>query len=101
MSIDRVLRFGGRFDGRFDETGGGTPRNVRWMVDAVKLAKRAKTQLVHWHARRVAIRQLHAMPDWLLRDIGIERHQINDAVNHLGAGQSTCANNATAEKLAA
>ncbi len=100
MSIDRVIRFGGRFDGRFDETG-GAPRNVRWMVDAVKLAKRAKTQLVHWHARRVAVRQLHAMPDWLLRDIGIERHQINDAVNHLGAGQSPCANNATAEKLAA
>lgn len=35
-----------------------------------------------WNNRRIAIRELNAMPDALLRDIGIERYQIPDAVKH-------------------
>ena len=35
-----------------------------------------------WRNRRTAIRELSAMPDVLLRDIGIERYQIKDAVNN-------------------
>lgn len=36
-----------------------------------------------WQARRRAIRQLHAMPDHLLADIGIERGNIEDVVHGL------------------
>ena len=42
---------------------------------------RAWTALRSWNNRRMAIRELSAMPDALLRDIGIERFQIKDAVN--------------------
>lgn len=42
---------------------------------------RAWTALRSWNNRRMAIRELSAMPDPLLRDIGIERYQIKDAVN--------------------
>lgn len=42
---------------------------------------RAWTALRSWNNRRMAIRELSAMPDALLRDIGIERYQIKDAVN--------------------
>ena len=38
--------------------------------------------LKHWNNRRIAIRELSAMPDALLRDIGIERYQIAEAVKH-------------------
>jgi len=41
---------------------------------------RTWTALRSWNNRRVAIRELSAMPDALLRDIGIERYQIKDAV---------------------
>jgi len=34
-----------------------------------------------WNERRAAIRQLHAMSDRMLRDIGIQRHEIHAAVN--------------------
>ena len=34
-----------------------------------------------WNQRRLAIRELEAMPDVFLRDIGIERFQIRDVVN--------------------
>lgn len=34
-----------------------------------------------WNNRRIAVRELSAMPDAQLRDIGIERYQIRDAVN--------------------
>ena len=39
------------------------------------------TALKSWQSRRTAIRELSAMPDALLRDIGIERYQIKNAVN--------------------
>jgi len=42
---------------------------------------RACTALRSWNNRRMAVRELSAMPDALLRDIGIERYQIKDAVN--------------------
>ncbi len=37
-----------------------------------------------WNERRVAIRQLNAMPDRLLQDIGINRYDITAAVNKSG-----------------
>jgi uncharacterized protein YjiS (DUF1127 family) len=37
-----------------------------------------------WNQRRVAIRELNAMSDSLLRDLGIERYQISDVVNRTG-----------------
>lgn len=46
---------------------------------------RLKTAVVGWHSRRVAVRQLRAMPDSLLKDIGIERHQITATVNNFRA----------------
>lgn len=36
--------------------------------------------LQNWQHRRIAIRELNALPDVLLRDIGIERHQIKAVV---------------------
>ncbi len=35
-----------------------------------------------WNDRRIAIRELRAMPDVLLRDIGIERYQIKEVVTN-------------------
>lgn len=46
------------------------------------LLSRGWTALKSWQSRRIAIRELRAMPDSLLRDIGIERYQIKDAVNN-------------------
>jgi len=37
-----------------------------------------------WHERRVATRQLNALSDRMLRDIGVERHKIDQAVNRSG-----------------
>lgn len=37
-----------------------------------------------WSKRRQAVRELQAMPDSLLRDLGIERFQIVDVVNNSG-----------------
>ena len=37
-----------------------------------------------WNERRVAISQLSAMPDRLLKDIGIDRYDISAAVNNSG-----------------
>jgi len=38
-----------------------------------------------WRNRRLAVRELSAMPDALLRDIGIERWQIRNVVYNCGA----------------
>ena len=46
----------------------------------LRLVGKVKT----WNQRRLAIRELRAMPDHLLRDLGIERYQIADAVNSCG-----------------
>ncbi len=45
---------------------------------------RAWHRLSAWNQRRLAIRELNAMSDSLLRDLGIERFQISDVVNHRG-----------------
>ncbi len=37
-----------------------------------------------WNRRRQAIRELRAMPDVLLRDIGIQRHEIENVVKYGG-----------------
>ena len=49
------------------------------------LLSRGLAALKSWQSRRVAIRELNAMPDALLRDIGIERYQIKNAVHNFGA----------------
>lgn len=61
---------------------------IRPHVSVAELIQRATYEVVaafeavvdtvqdHW-ARRIAARQLHAMPDHLLQDIGVERHQID------------------------
>ncbi len=46
------------------------------------LISRGLAVLKKWQSRRSAVRVLSAMPDALLRDIGIERHQIKDAVHN-------------------
>lgn len=33
-----------------------------------------------WNRRRQAVRALQALPDYLLRDIGVERHEIMEGV---------------------
>lgn len=38
-----------------------------------------------WNQRRLAIRELQAMPESLLKDLGIERYQIADVVNSTGS----------------
>lgn len=45
--------------------------------------------LQRWRERRQAIRQLSAMPDHLLTDIGIERGNIEAVVHGLHAQQRT------------
>lgn len=40
-----------------------------------------------WQQRRRSIAQLVAMPDYLLADIGVERHEILQVVNGLTAKQ--------------
>ena len=49
-------------------------------------------KLVAWNQKRIAIRQLSAMPDRLLQDIGIERYEISDAVNRPGTHRTLAAN---------
>ena len=41
---------------------------------------RVVNRLQAWNRRRLAIRELQAMPDSLLRDLGIERYEIRDVV---------------------
>ena len=45
---------------------------------------RAAKRLTAWNQRRLAILELNAMSDSLLRDLGIERYQISDVVNRRG-----------------
>lgn len=47
----------------------------------VRALARTWAALRAWNNRRIAVRELSAMPDAQLRDIGIERYQIRDAVN--------------------
>ena len=42
-------------------------------------------RVIAWNKRRAAIRELRAMPDVLLQDIGIERYQIAEVVNGSGS----------------
>lgn len=68
--------------------GGRTVSNIRHAsfrpnVFFNNLFSRALTTVQNWRNRRIAVRQLRAMPTALLRDIGIERHQIIDVVHGL------------------
>ncbi len=45
---------------------------------------RTLNRLRMWNQRRLAILELSAMPDSLLRDLGIERYQIEDVVTQAG-----------------
>lgn len=62
---------------------GGHDNIVRGLFRPTLLSK-GWTALKSWRSRRVAIRELNAMPDALLRDIGVERYQIKNAVNNFG-----------------
>lgn len=42
-------------------------------------------RLMAWNRRRLAIRELRTLPDYLLRDLGIERYEIRSAVLHGGS----------------
>lgn len=46
------------------------------------LFSRMLATVKNWRNRHKAIRELNAMSDALLADIGIQRHQIKDAVNN-------------------
>jgi len=48
-------------------------------------AARSLSSLQNWNVRRRAIRELSAMPDSLLNDLGISRYEIADVVNQRGA----------------
>lgn len=56
----------------------GTFKIVGWLGDLV--SDIAAAVVVH-HRRRVAIRELAALDDHMLRDIGIERNRIRDVVD--------------------
>lgn len=63
------------FQGQENVVSGNFRRNV-----FLRLVGRLKA----WNRRRLAIREMQAMSDHLLRDLGIERFQIADAVNSKG-----------------
>ena len=44
------------------------------------MISRLMDSFVTWNERRKTVRQLHTMSDRLLRDIGIDRHEIDVAV---------------------
>ena len=46
---------------------------------------RSLSSFQNWNLRRRAIRELSAMPDSLLSDLGISRYEIADVVNQRGA----------------
>ena len=49
-------------------------------------------KLLAWNERRIVVRQLNAMPDRLLSDIGIERYEISAVVSRPGAYETLAAN---------
>ena len=50
---------------------------------AGKIGRRAATGLVRWHEQRAAIRELMALDDRMLKDIGMQRSQIGSVVDEL------------------
>ena len=42
-----------------------------------------------WHRRQLAIRQLHALDDRILKDIGVSRAEIDSLVNDLVSGDQS------------
>ena len=63
----------------------GDHRNVINRSFRRGITKRIIDRIQFWNERRKAIRQLSAMSDRLLHDIGIERHEIYQAVYQPGA----------------
>ena len=53
---------------------------------------RVLDQIKAWNERRIAARQLNALSDRMLRDIGIERYEIDQAVNRSGLYTKLVAN---------
>ena len=49
------------------------------------LVARLIARISNWNQRRQAIRELHAMSDSLLNDLGIARYQIEQVVNQTGS----------------
>ena len=46
-----------------------------------QLVRKLFAALRRWHRRRTAIRELRALPDWQLRDIGVSRRGISAFVD--------------------
>ncbi len=62
----------------------GGRRNVIHNSFRRGIIRRIADRIKYWNERRKAIRQLTAMSDRLLQDIGIERHEIYQAVYRPG-----------------
>ncbi len=48
----------------------------RRLTSAINAVRSAAASVAHWHKRRIAIRQLMALDDHILKDIGIRRSDI-------------------------
>ncbi len=66
--------------------GGG---NILHVPFRPTLLSRILLAVKNWRTRRLAARELRALPDALLRDIGIERYQIEEVVKGGGAQVAT------------
>ncbi len=49
----------------------------RGLTSAIDAVRAAAARVAHWHQRRIAIRQLMALDDHILKDIGICRSDIH------------------------
>ncbi len=57
------------------------------VIEKSKMPARALDALRNWRARRAAITEIEALPDRLLRDIGMNRGDINATVTALMGGR--------------
>lgn len=53
---------------------------VRRATPLFQLIKRVAAGVQVWNTKRIARRELNAMPDYILRDLGIERSAIDAVV---------------------
>ena len=53
------------------------------LAAARNTARKARAGYRHWATRRAVVRELRAMPDWALRDIGVERAHIREVAESI------------------
>ena len=80
----------------------GDRRNIIQNSFRRGITRRIIDRIKYWNERRKAVRQLMAMSDRLLQDIGIERHEIYQSVHKPCApvkmvSERTCKPEATGE----